>query len=365
MRHLVRWKHWTVFGLIASSASLMAYHLGSLAAIELRQHEQRKPLPTVNGLYIEPQALDIGEVWETPQHTFRLTIQNAGGVPRTITRFQTTCGCLKLDPPSRTIGPGDKAEFTGKLNLMHRLPYQWGVAQWAVSVRLDPVFEGDFAPTPGWEVKGIVRSRVSINTPNLAFEDRCSHQGPRIWQKVRAKAHVPLKSLQASVVPESAVVRVEASAATPGDYFIFVSPNPSLPLGRFRFEVQLQAVTLDDVSYPCPTIEVVGEMQPSTRVIPRMVLLGEHIVPSEAEADVTLQLPAKDWKIDHVETDTEDMLVTQSKSELEEEVRLHITQRIEQVGDRVSTLRIVMRKPDKQVEIVLVEVRYYGQSGSR
>ncbi len=366
MRWLSRWKHWAMFVLLAPAASLVAYHLGSLVAVRwAKAQEQRLPPASVNGLYIEPTSLDMGEVWETPRHTFRLRIQNIGSIARTITRFQTTCGCLELEPPGQTIAPGGKAEFTAHLDLTHRLPYQWGVGQWPVSVRLDPVFKEDFAPTPGWEVKGIVRSRVSINTPRLAFEDQCSHGGARVWQKIRAKAYVPLKSLRASILPKSAEVRVESSAANPEDYFIFVSPNPSLPIGRFHFQVQLQAVTLDGEIHPCSAIEVVGEMQPSSRVTPRMVLLGEHTIPTEAEADVTLRLPAKDWKIDHIETDTTDTLVTQAKAELEEGVRLHITQRIRQVGDHVSIIRIAVRKPDKQVEIVPVEVRYYGQSGSR
>jgi hypothetical protein len=225
LRQPSRWKHWAMFLLVASTASLVAYHLGSVAALGLRerQQEQRASLPTVNGLYIEPQSLDLGEVWETPRHRFRLTIRNAGGVARTITRFQTTCGCLQLDPQGQTIAPGDKAEFTAHLDLMHRLSYQMGVASWAKSVRLNPVFEGDFAPTPGWEVQGVVRSRVSLNNPNLAFEDRCSHGGPRVWRKVRARAHVPLKSLQASVLPKYAEVRVKSSAANPGDYLTLLA----------------------------------------------------------------------------------------------------------------------------------------------
>lgn len=361
MGQLGRWKHWAVFLLIAPAASLAAYHLGSLAAVGLKQQEQRAALPAVNGLYIEPQTLDMGEVWETPRHTFRLTIRNVGRSARTISRFQTTCGCLVLDPLGQTIAPGDKAEFTCNLDLMRRLSYQSGIAQWPVSVRLDPVFEGNPAPTHGWEVKGIVRGRVSIDNPRLAFEDSCSHEGPRVWRKIRIKPNVPLESLQASVDPKFAEARVERSA-NPEDYFLFVSPNPTLPIGRFRFEVELQVVMLDGAVHPCPSIEVTGEMQPSSRVIPRMVLLGEHTVPSEAEADVTLRLPANDWKIDHIETDTTEILVKQSKSELEEGVRLHITQRIGQAGDQVSIIRIVVRKPDKQTEIVPLEVRYYGQS---
>lgn len=121
-------------------------------------------------------------------------------------------------------------------------------------------------------------------------------------------------------------------------------------------------MTADDV-HPCSTIDVVGSMQPSSRVIPRLVLLGEQTIPSDAEADVTLRLPTKDWRIDHIETDSRDTSVSQFAAE--EGRRLHITQRITEVGDRVSIIRIVVRKPDKQLEIVPVEVRYHGQKGPR
>lgn len=361
MRRLTGWKRWTVFMVLTLSASLAAYHLGSLAAVGLKQEEQKVPVRTVNGLYIDPQSLDLGEVWENPRHPFRLTIQNVGSVPRSIGRFATSCDCLEVEPARRTIEPGEKAELTAYLDLIHRLSYQMGVSSWPISVRLNPVFEGDFASTPGWEVKGVVRSRVSISTANLAYEDRCSYGGPRVWRKVRARAYVPLKALKATVVPRSAEVRVEPSAETPGDYLVFVAPNPSLSIGRFHCKVQLQAVTLDGVAHPCSTIEVGGEMQHSARVVPRMVLLGEHPIPSEAEADVTVRLPASDWKIDHIETDTTETLVKQSKSDSEAGVRLHITQRIRQPGDGVSIVRIAVRKPDKQVEIVPVEIRYYGR----
>jgi hypothetical protein len=360
-----RWKRWTIFLLIASIASVAAYHLGSVSALQLRKQGRQAPLPTINGLYIEPQSLDLGEVWETPRNRFRLTIRNIGRVARTVTRFQTTCGCLKLEPPGTTIAPGEAAEFSAQLDLMHRLPYQLGVARWAKSVRLDPVFEGDFAPTHGWELNCVVLSRVSLANASLSFGDRCTHKGPLITRKVRARVHVPLKSLEASAHPSSADVRVEAIADVPGDFHIFVSPHASLAIGPFQFEVEVRAVTMDDAVHPCMTIEASGQMQPSLRVIPRMVFLGECEVASQAEADVTLRLPAKDWKIDHIEADTDETRVTRSKAELEEGVRLHITQRIGRIGDHVAALRIVVCKPDKQLEIVPVKVHYHGESKPR
>lgn len=86
-------------------------------------------------------------------------------------------------------------------------------------MRLDPVFAGDLTPTRGWELHGEVRNRLSLSAPKLAFEDRCLHKGDRVWRKVRAKVHVPLKSLQASITPKSSgEVRVESNAANPEEY---------------------------------------------------------------------------------------------------------------------------------------------------
>ncbi len=191
---LSRWKQRVVFLLLVSVTSIVAYHFGSLKSTALTQEEQQAPILAINGLFVEPQILDLGEMWQTPTHRFLLTIHNRGNVPRSIERFQTTCGCLEFDPPGKTIAPGDKAEFVGTLDLTpHR--QDMGVARWSISVRIDPVFEGDFAPTPGWEVKGDVRNRLSVSVPNLVFENRCARQGERVWRKIRAKVHVPLKSV--------------------------------------------------------------------------------------------------------------------------------------------------------------------------
>ena len=162
MRRLAGWKQWAVFMLLVVPASLVAYHLGSQAGIGLRQQKQGTPLSTVNGLYIEPQSLDLGEIWETPRYKFQLKIQNVGSVPRSIARFQTTCGCLQLDPERQTIAAGAETDVASNLDLVSRQPYELGVARWPVSVRLDPVFEGDSSPTPGWEVKGPAQLRVRV-----------------------------------------------------------------------------------------------------------------------------------------------------------------------------------------------------------
>jgi hypothetical protein len=102
-------------------------------------------------LFIDPQALDLGELWETPAHTFPLTIHNQGSIARTVERFETTCGCLQLEPRGKSIAPGDKAEFVGKLDLMP------GFSQ----VGAGPVGVGG-APRPGIRRRSYADARMGV-----------------------------------------------------------------------------------------------------------------------------------------------------------------------------------------------------------
>jgi hypothetical protein len=151
-------------------------------------------------------------------------------------------------------------------------------------------------------------------------------------------------------------------AGTSDQYLIIVSPHANLPIGPFKFQVQVRAITADGVAHPCSSIDVTGDMQPSSRVLPRLILLGERNVLDSAEADVTVRLPASDWSIDRIETDTLDTMVARVGSGPDGGELLRVTQRISQAGDYVSPIRILIRKPDGQMEVVKVEVRYHGQN---
>jgi hypothetical protein len=195
--------------------------------------------------------------------------------------------------------------------------------------------------------------------------DLCRHAGPSIARKVQARVHVPLKRLEAFAVPDIATVRVEPVPDSPELYVIVVSPRPDLPVGPFSFDVQVRVITLDGAAHSCASIEVSGEMQPSSSVFPRMILLGECSVSDQAEADIYVRLPASDWKIERIETDTLDAVVTRAGTEPDGSVSLRLNQRISRPGDQVSHITIFVRKPDKKTERLTAEVRYYGQSGPR
>jgi hypothetical protein len=102
-------------------------------------------------------------------------------------------------------------------------------------------------------------------------------------------------------------------------------------------------------------------MQPATRLVPSVILLGERTLGDLAQAEVTVFLPQSGWTVDHLEGESTDTNVTRVGAGLGGGVQFRVDQRIAQLGDHVIRVRFVIRKPDGQTEPVNLEVRYYGQ----
>ena len=341
----------------------VAFIVGTFAAGALGSRPMAAPIPvpTVRGLAIDPKQLDLGEVWETPEHTAMVRLRNSSAESRTITSFATSCDCLAVSPTSVTVPSGESRELSIQLNLTHRQPHEVGLAKRAILVRINPVFSGDFAVTTGWELKGVARSRVSLEASQVAFGDSCHVGGSPVSRKVRATAHLPLSRLQ--VEPSFGVAaRVEPDGTD--RYLIVITPDNSLPIGPFKAQVHVSAVMPDGVSHRCAAIDVSGEMQPSVRVLPRFVLLGERAVGTKAEADVTLRMPAMGWSVERVESDHPDTTVSRVGNDPDGAVRYRVTQQVRAVGDHQTQVRFHVRGGER-AETVIVDVRCHGQADKR
>ncbi|HET6572018.1 MAG TPA: DUF1573 domain-containing protein [Fimbriiglobus sp.] len=349
------WRQQVITLILIPPACYAAYWLGTLVAGPGSVPTQ---LPNVGGLHIDAKYLDLGEVWETPEHVAVVPVQNVSSAPITVAEFATSCDCSGVEPKSVTLQPGQRADLTVKLDLTHRLPYQFGLARRPVTVRIDPVFGGDYAPSTGWELKAVVRSRVSVNATRLDFMDLCTHAGTPASRTVRATAHVPLARLEAVAVPNAAAVRVTPEPS--GELDIVVTPDPGLPVGPFRFEVRTTAVTPDGVAHRCATIPVCGEMQPATRVTPGVVLLGERAVNSTAEAEVIVRLPGVGWSVERIEVESLDTVVKKVDSDADGTQRYRVVQRIARTGDQTAAIDFVVRRPGGEVGKVDATVCYYG-----
>jgi hypothetical protein len=182
-----------------------------------------------------------------------------------------------------------------------------------------------------------------------------------VSRKIHAIAYVPSTALEVVAKPEIAKVHVEPSPDSPGQYEITLAPDPKLPVGPFRFDVPVTAVMPDGVRYRCATIQVSSEMQPTTRIVPGLVLLGEHPVGGEATAEVSVRFPDRSaWAVDRIVSESPHLKLAPNGSFADGALRYRLSQRIAERGDRESKATFIVRKGNGEFETVELKVRYHG-----
>lgn len=338
-------------------ASVAAYFAGVVAADTVTP--RAVPRATVNGLYVDPAALDLGEVWEHPQHVIRFKVVNDSGTSKVVERFAGSCGCTTIEPQGLTLPPGGSAELTATIDLTERSPQLLGVARRPLRVEVQPVFAGDLGPTPGWTLTGAVLARVGLDVKQLIFLDNCVHGGAPRSRRFHVTAHLPLDRVEAEADPANAAVRVEPAGE--GRYAVVVAPNPALPAGPFKFPVAVRAVTPDGVAHPAATVEVSGEMHPAVQVFPRTVFVGEVTVPGPAVAEVTVTLPAG-WAVVRVETDAVGARVEPAGPSPDGGTLYRFSQPVTLAGDFNTRIRFVVRDHGGTTQAIPVQVRGLGRA---
>ena len=344
-------------------AGVAAYALGGLFADKaVTAPAAINSQPTVGGLFVEPTTLVLGEVQETASHPLRLEIRNTTSQPKKIIDIQGSCGCTEIEPRELTLPPGGTGTVSVVIDLTKRPYSHSGVSRRQFSVRVDPVFAGDFAPTPGWLVTAEVLSAVTVDVTKLGFAEGCVHQGESVTRRVRVATHVPLGGLEAEVVPANAGTAILVPTGS-GQYDLAISPNRTLPVGPFQFTVQVRPITPNWKPLTAIPVEVSGEMRPTVRAFPRTVLFGEVETPGMADAEVVLTLPPGDkWRVGRIESDSEGTKVVAVGPAPDGGVRYRIEQPVTKLGDQQVVVSFAVLGPEDRKETVRVELRYHGRA---
>lgn len=352
-----------VFAVLAVPASYGAYHLGVIVSAAGRPVPNAVPDPTrsqVSGLEVAASDLDLGEVWEDPNFVRPVTITNRAGRTVEVVDLRGGCECTSVEPRSFVLGPGESQRVQVKIDLTHRYPHQFGVERRELTVSLHPFLKDRGETAAGWAVKGVVKSRVSLEGRGIEFGDTCGQGGSMRTRKILATVHVPLAGLEASCPVGTASIGVQPVAQKPGQYHVAVTPNPNLPLGPFKFDVSLVATLPDGAKVSCASFAVQGEMQSPVRIRPGAVLLGELPIGTNASAFVVVGFPAVGWTVDRIETELSETSVVPAEP-VDGSPTYRITQPITKDGDRYCTVRFVVRGPTGRLETVPVTVRYHGE----
>src|SRR5207245_1704109 len=101
-----------------------------------------------------------------------------------------------------------------KLDLTERHPSLIGLSQrdgrWEVTPYFGPTAQRQRQTT--WELKGVIRSRVTLNVTQIHFGESPVQGQPAVSRKVLASVHVPYSKIEATCDPKVAAVAIHRVA---------------------------------------------------------------------------------------------------------------------------------------------------------
>jgi hypothetical protein len=354
----MRWVRRLILAAAFGVSCVAAYWLGS------PRDNQRSdpPVQVIDGLAVETAALDLGEVWEEKGYVSHLPIRNQTGADIQVRDFSIGCDCLAVTPRSLTIPARQNATVSLDLDLAHRSPVDLNAARRPFAVEVTPVTKSFFSRQPGWRVRGVILSRVTLDALSVHFGETPVHGQPTRPQTVLATVHVPAQGLEATVDPKVATVQVSRLPDSDDRYRLAITVQPTLPPGPFKSEVTVTVLTPAGERLPGETLPILGQMQPEVRPLPARMLLGSQPVGETAEAVVVLQAPeGVDVAVERIDAESADVQVEAVTAEGTPAGRaFRVRQQVTKEGDQASTVRFFIRKAGRPAVPVEMQVCYRG-----
>ena len=304
-----------VLAILVPISCLAAYLLGANWLGINSGGSPKFPSPTprfhvIDGLAVENAALDLGEIWEQTEYVHELVIRNQNPVTEEIQDILPSCGCLSVEPRTLNIPSGGTATVRLKIDLASRKPGEIGLANRPFVVEIWPIRKRSPERREGWQVHGIIRSRVTLDILALDFGDEPVCGQPPLSRKVIARIHVPDVKLQVKAAPAHVTVEARPHLGSGDAFELTIAPKSLLEAGPFRCKVSLDLITDSGKRLSGVILPVSGRMRPEVRALPSRLVFGPRRVGQTVEATVTLQAPAGElWSVDHIELQSDDVRV--------------------------------------------------------
>lgn len=325
------------------------------------------------GLWIPPENLDFGEVWEQKALPWVLPLENRSGEDITVEDLITSCGCaaVKIEPRPLTIARGQTGEVRLTLDLTPKdeesRQKRLRDVNISFAVRLD-------RPLPMMvNLRGKVRRALVLTPSAIQYGDILSRGAPFVAREVTIDELVPLSEIRARCDSAFGSVTVGQPRQENGARrrTLTFTPSQKLPEGPFSTAVELVGVAPNGGLLPPVLLPVAGKVMPEIMAIPECLDFGVHRPGEIVEGTVVLQSAAqRPFEVTDVAVASErpnaGCLVVKPRPSARSAVhRIDFTLRLDAVGRQSGQIQFLVRNADGETRKTTVLVSAYGIGAPR
>jgi hypothetical protein len=245
------------------------------------------PIIANDGLTIAPKDLNFGTVLEQEAFVWKVALSNPTRRAIGIDYFETSCGCVAIEPKSLTLEPGESRAIELTIDLTRRPAEERAASRHGYALKLIPIVKHGLAHL-GWVLRGEVQTVFSAEPSAVDFGDEhvIGTVPPRRSVRLTGYRQVHIHSVAAD--PPLLDARVLAPAKG-RSFTIDLTPKIDLVSGPFACELRVEATAEDGEALPAFSIPVRGVARYSVEAAPQIVQLGAREVGSVVEDTVTLR----------------------------------------------------------------------------
>jgi hypothetical protein len=310
--------------------------------------------PPLEALMVEAKDLDFGEVWERDQLVWRIPLKNGSLEPVDVLGFTTSCSCLKIEPHSFTLAPGECVVLNVTVDFTRKAQQDVDSISREVKVAISPSVSGGLVPQNGWTLHGRVKSPFAISPRVVDFGDDCIRGRSFSSRSVCLIANMPIATIEPEVDAELASVAILKVIDEPGKYEIQVSPNKWIQAGPFAFTVGLRATTAEGVSIPPIPIPVRGRSREEVAPTPDSLTFGARSLGETVKEIVTLHsLVHERFVVLSTEVSSKSIEVDAVEPDSDNQARFRVRWCIGQLGQQTESINFVVRSGERTFAVAL------------
>jgi hypothetical protein len=301
-------------------------------------------------LWIPPEALSMGTIWESEEFAWTVPIENHEAAPVEVESFGTTCNCLSIEPKSFVLQPGEQRQLALKINLTSQVKEtgQIAVGLWA-KVKKETRKPGE-PLGPEWRINAQVRQVLKFNRRLLYVGQYSELAQPLPIQTIPLEVLAPLESLSAQCDLVGFTAKVQGlQEGKPQVQLLSVTPRG---IGPFEGTVTLRPVLKRGEKLPVQRLQFEGKIVPDIEAVPPAVQVGGRIL-GETFEDVVVLRSLTGREIASVRAKPDGKGLEVELEPLQDKFRFRIRQKVVSAGESSNKVYFFAKVSGHDMECTL------------
>lgn len=313
---------------------------------------------------IEPRYLSFGTVWEDENFQWEFPVRNVSRSALAIVDWNTSCGCVSIEPKPCTLRPNETRTFRATFNLLSPVAMERDLnssTQSVGTISVSPKLTIANIVPPTFYFSGIIRKVLSLSNRefDLVGTRKLARGTPNPPLTVHVSSRLHLDELRATCSKNFAHADVTERLGDTNAFDVAISLDDP-PTGPFAFTVNVIPFVRGE-ELPSRDIRITGETVGEIYCIPDCILLGAAAIGQQLQDTVCIvSTRGSDIIVESVDVNGSDVTVSSESQAGADRCVYRISSTVSSPGRKDASAVFHLRHGANETMILHLPITWHG-----